>query len=39
MLGVIHTKLGTWPLLMSTPNCVNGMTWAAQRAALLRTSV
>src|SRR3989442_15032494 len=39
MLGVIHTKLGTWPLLMSTPNCVKGTTCAAQRAGLLRMSV
>src|SRR5438270_1870584 len=39
MLGVIQTKLSTWPLFMSTPNCVNGTTWAAQRAALSRMSV
>src|SRR5438445_11517536 len=39
MLGVIQTQFGTWPALMSTPNCVNGTTWAAQRAALLRMSV
>src|ERR1700682_124800 len=26
MLGVIQTKLGTWPVLMSTANCVNGTT-------------
>src|SRR5713226_7298870 len=26
MLGVIQTKFGTWPRLMSAPNCVNGTT-------------
>src|SRR6266568_7785957 len=39
MLGVIQTKFGTRPVLMSTPNWVNGTTWAAHRAALLRMSV
>src|SRR2546428_4371063 len=39
MLGVIHTKFGTWPLLISRPNCVNGTTCAAHRAGLLRMSV
>src|SRR2546426_10264943 len=39
MLGVIQTKLGTWAVLMSTPNCVNGTMWAAHRAVLLRISV
>src|ERR1700724_4434058 len=39
MLGVTHTKFATSPLLMSTPNWVNGTTCAAQRAALLRMSV
>src|SRR6266851_2167428 len=39
MLGVIQTKFGTCPVLTSTPNCVNGTTWAAQRAGLLRMSV
>src|SRR2546423_6921353 len=39
MLGVIHTKFGTWPLLMSPPNSVNGTTWAAQRAARVRISL
>src|SRR5437879_1142288 len=39
MLGVIQTKFGTWPVLRSTPNWVNGTTWAAHRAGLLRMSL
>src|SRR6202022_1575932 len=39
MLGVIHTKFGTWPLLMSTPNCVKGTTWVTHRPGLLRMSL
>src|ERR1700730_1896971 len=39
MLGVIQTKFGTGPALMSPPNCVNGTTCAAQRAGLLGISM
>src|SRR5207302_5331828 len=39
MLGVIHTKFGTWPLFMSPENWLKGTTCAAQRAALLRMSL
>src|ERR1700737_424429 len=39
MLGVIHTKFGTWPLLMSSPNWVKGTTWVTHRPGLLRMSL
>src|ERR1700687_4284846 len=38
MLGVIHTKFGAWPLLMSSPNWVQGTTWGRHRPGLLRLS-
>src|ERR1700737_64626 len=39
MLGVIHTKFGTWPLLMSDPNWVKGTTCVTHRPGLLRMSL
>src|SRR5437879_12484259 len=29
MLGVIHTKVGSWPAPLSTPNCGNGQALGA----------